>query len=144
MQADEFEIFTQTRTWNTCISMILNGQHSVNCFCYVPTGMHFKINSVPDPLQEASCLDIFVDKSTWVSSDSFPAMFWAVTYCERQLPIFIDPYCVICKNYRIYSCISRFVYKAIPVFQAKNNDIFESLCTCISRPPWLIIQNKTK
>ena len=36
-------------------------------------------------------------------------------------------------TYRISSCISWFVYKLTPVFQAKNNDIFKSLC--ISRPP---------
>ena len=30
--------------------------------------------------------------------------------------------------YRIFSCISRFVYKSAPVFQAKNNDIFENSC----------------
>ena len=52
----------QTRTW--IISMILNGQHSVNCFRYAPMGMHFKINSVPDPSHKASCLDILVDKLT--------------------------------------------------------------------------------
>ena len=52
----------QTRTWN--ISVILNGQHSVNCFHYAPMGMHFKINSVADPSHKASCLDILVDKST--------------------------------------------------------------------------------
>ena len=40
-------------------------------------------------------------------------------------------------------CIPYFlVYKLTPVFQTKNNDIFESLC--ISQPPWLMIQNKTK
>ena len=44
--------------------MILNGQHSVNCFRYAPMGIHFKINSVPDPSCEASHLDVFVDKST--------------------------------------------------------------------------------
>ena len=55
-------MFVQTRMRN--ISVILNGQHSVNCFCYAPVGMHFKINSVPDPLCEASPLDVFVDKST--------------------------------------------------------------------------------
>ena len=44
--------------------MILNGQHSVNCFRYGPIGMHFKINLVPDPSCKASRLDIFVDKST--------------------------------------------------------------------------------
>ena len=27
--------------------MILNVQHSVNCFHYAPMGMHSKINSVP-------------------------------------------------------------------------------------------------
>ena len=44
--------------------MILNGQHSVNCFRYAPLGMHSKINSVPDPSREACRLDVFVDKST--------------------------------------------------------------------------------
>ena len=44
--------------------MILNGQHSVNCFRYGQIGMHFKINLVPDPSCKASRLDIFVDKST--------------------------------------------------------------------------------
>ena len=34
-------------------SMILNGQHSVNCFRYARVGMHFKINSVPAPSREA-------------------------------------------------------------------------------------------
>ena len=46
--------------------MILNGQHSVNCFRYAPMGMHFKINSVSGHSHEASCLDVFVDKSTQV------------------------------------------------------------------------------
>ena len=32
------------------------------------------------------------------------------------------------KRYHIFSCIRRFVYKSTPVFQAKNNDIFESSC----------------
>ena len=44
--------------------MILNGQHSVNYFRYAPMGMHFKINSVPDSSRKASCLDIFIHKST--------------------------------------------------------------------------------
>ena len=47
-----------------------------------------------------------------------------------------------CSLYRIFLCISRFVYKSTPVFQAKNNNIFETLC--ISRPPWLMIQNQNK
>ena len=52
----------QTRIWN--ILLILNGAHSVNCFRYEPTGMHFKINSVPDPSREANRPDVYVDKST--------------------------------------------------------------------------------
>ena len=44
--------------------MILNGQHSVNYLRCAPMAMHFKINSVLDPSREASCLDVFVDKST--------------------------------------------------------------------------------
>ena len=52
------------KQWN--ILMTLNGQHSVNCFRYVPMAMHFKINSVPDSLRKASRLDVFVDKSTWM------------------------------------------------------------------------------
>ena len=32
------------------------------------------------------------------------------------------------------------VYKSTPIFQAKNNYVFES--SCISGSPWLVIQNK--
>ena len=65
--------------------MILNGQHSVNCFHYAPMGMHFKINSVPDPSCEASRLDIH--KSTWMVM--FPLLSCDVLGSELSWNCFI-------------------------------------------------------
>ena len=64
--------------------MILNGQHSVTCFCYAPMGMHFKIDSVPDPLHDASQLDAFIDKTRMVM---FLLTFFSVHWllCCRRI-----------------------------------------------------------
>ena len=72
---------------------------------------------------------------------------WRLVQCEIRSTLVACDFCwgrgvryQLQKNCHIFSCISWFVYKLTPVFQAKNNNIFES--SCISQPPWLIIKNR--
>ena len=94
------------------ISMILNGQHSVKCFCYAPMGMHFKIYSVPDPSSHLpGCFRWQINLNGDVSSPFLWCFGQWITMKlhykapQRQLSqgftIFIDSYCVICKNYAL-------------------------------------------
>ena len=71
------------------------------------------------------CL-IAISEDVFQSEDDSDSEGWySVKFVRGEVPI--------ARKLPIFSCISRFVFKSTPVFQAKNNDIFES--SCLSQPP---------